>query len=117
MAGRVDGTTLSILSSKGEYPFTISRPSAYPVCIYLINWTTAHPDGQNYVSCRLGEGGGWNDLVNGVGSGVPSASGYVMNVAFRKLWRNWVATQMEALLVCNLSFFILKQIQIPLIHI
>ena len=108
VAGRVDGATLQILSNKGEYPFTVSRPASYPLGIYLINWTQEHPDGANYVACCSGEGGGWNDLVNGVGAGFPTASGRVMNVAFRKLWQNGQAAQSEGLVDCPFSFFILK---------
>jgi hypothetical protein len=108
VAGRVDGATLQILSNKGEYPFTVTRPSSYPVGIFLINWTQAHPDGANYVACCSGEGGGWNDLVNGVGAGFPTASGMVMNVAFRKLWQGGQVAQSEGLIDCTFSFFILK---------
>ena len=86
----------------------MSRPTAYPIGIYIINWTTPHPDGANYVGMCSGEGGGWNDLVNGSGAGLPVTSSTVMNVAFRKLWQNGVTTQAEALVDCNFSFFILK---------
>ncbi len=108
VAGRVDGTTLQILSSKGEYPFTVTRVGAYPTGIYIINWTQTHPDGANYVACCSGEGGGWNDLVNGVGGSCPAASGNVMNVAFRKLWQNGIAAQAEGLVDCVFNFFVLK---------
>ena len=108
VAGRVDGATLQILSNKGEYPFTVSRPASYPLGIFLINWEQEHPDGANYVACCSGEGGGWNDLVNGVGTGFPTPSGRVMNVAFRKLWQGGQAGQSEGLVDCVFSFFILK---------
>ena len=60
------------------------------------------------MACASGEGGVWNDLINGTGAGFPAASGNVMNVAFRKLWQGGQAGQSEGLVDCVFSFFILK---------
>ena len=96
VAGRFDGVNMVVLSSKGEYSCT-TRPASYPIGIYAITWTQPHPDGANYVSCCSGEEGGWNDLVNGVGTGLPTPSSTTMSVAFRKLWQNGTANQAEGL--------------------
>ena len=38
IAGKVDGSTLSILSTNGRYPFTVTRPSGYPTGVYYISF-------------------------------------------------------------------------------
>ncbi len=107
VAGRYDWVSIVLLSNEGGYPVTITRPVAYPIGFYYtITWTQSHPDGANSVACCSGERGGWNDLINGVGSGIPAASSRTMTVAFRKLWRNWAANQSEGLADCPFSFLI-----------
>ena len=105
VAGKVDGATLSILNDKGRFPFTISRVVGIATGAYNIEWAQAHPDGSNYIMCCSGEGGGWNDLVNGVGSNL-TYSDKKANVIFRKLWQNGTTGQAEGLVDCNFSFFI-----------
>ena len=96
---------MTILKNKGQYPFTVTRVSGQTTGFYQINWSTPHPDSANYVSCCSGEGGGWNDLVNGVGTGIPAASSTQMIVAFRKLWQAGQVGQSEALVDCIFTFF------------
>ena len=108
VAGRYDGVNMTLLSNKGEYPFTVSRVSGQTTGFYQISWTQPHPDGANYVACCSGEGGGWNDLVNGIGTGIPTPTSTLMTVAFRKLWQGGQAGQSEGLVDCSFSFFILK---------
>jgi hypothetical protein len=48
VAGRVNGTTLQILGSKGRYGFTVTRPSGFPTGVYKITFNTPAPDA-NYV--------------------------------------------------------------------
>ena len=60
-AGRVNGITQTILSSKGRHDFTSTRlQTGY----YKMTWTTAHPDGANFIVFEQGEGTGstWNIL-------------------------------------------------------
>jgi hypothetical protein len=106
VAGKVDGATLTILKNKGRYPFTVSRASGYAAGIYNIEWpANPHPDGTNYMICCSGEGAGWNDLCNAIGTNLTYTSTKA-NVAFRKLWQNGAATQSENLVDCAFSFFI-----------
>ena len=107
IAGKVDGTTLTILKNKGRYPFTVSRPTGYTTGIFNIEWAgNPHPDGSNYIISCSGEGSGWNDLVNGTGTNLASTSTKA-NVAFRKLWQNGAVGQSEALVDCVFTFFIM----------
>jgi len=107
VAGKVDGTTLTILKNKGRYPFTVSRPTGYTTGIFNIEWVgNPHPDGSNYIISCSGEGSGWNDLVNGTGTNLASTSTKA-NVAFRKLWQNGAVGQSEALIDCVFTFFIM----------
>ncbi len=106
VAGKVDGATLTIVKNKGRYPFTVSRVSGMAAGGYNIEWTQAHPDGGNYICCCSGEGNGWNDLVNGVGSNL-TFSDKKVNVIFRKLWQGGAANQSEALVDCTFSFFVM----------
>ena len=108
VAGRYDGVNMTLLKSKGQYPFTVTRVSGQTAGFYQINWSTPHPDGANYVACCSGEGGGWNDLVNGAGAGIPAASATLMIVAFRKLWQAGQVGQSEGLVDCIFTFFVLK---------
>ncbi len=77
-----------------------------PAGAYNVEWTQAHPDGSNYIICCSGEGNGWDDLVNGVGSNL-AFNDKKANVAFRKLWQGGVAGQSEALVDCAFSFFVM----------
>ncbi len=72
-----------------------------------INWTNAHPDGTGYIAFASGEESGWNDLVNGTGTGVPVPTSDKASFEFRKLWQNGISTQAEALVDCNFFFFIM----------
>jgi hypothetical protein len=48
VAGRVDGSTMTILSSRGRYGFNIARVSGYPIGVINIAFDTPTPD-HNYV--------------------------------------------------------------------
>jgi hypothetical protein len=48
VAGKVDGSNLAILSSKGQRPFTVQRESGFGSGVFKISFE-AHPDGQHYV--------------------------------------------------------------------
>ena len=107
VAGKVDGTTLTILKNKGRYPFTVSRPTGYTTGIFNIEWTgNPHPDGINYIICCSGEGNGWSELVNTTGTNLTFTSTKA-NMAFRKLWQGGAANQSEGLIYCTFSFFIM----------
>ncbi len=64
VAGRINGITPEILSSKGRHEFTFTRINAG---FYKITWTTVHPDGANFIVFCQGEGtgSGWNILIDG----------------------------------------------------
>ncbi len=60
-AGRVNGITSTILSSKGRHAFTFERlQQGY----YKMTWAEPHPDGANFLCFEQGEGTGstWNIL-------------------------------------------------------
>jgi hypothetical protein len=63
VAGRINGITQTILSSKGKHDFTFARTQTG---YYRISWGTAHPDGTNFIVFAQGEGTGstWNILHN-----------------------------------------------------
>ena len=105
VAGKVDGATLTILKNKGRYPFTVSRIVGIAAGGYNIEWTQAHPDGSNYIACCSGEGGGWNDLVNGTGTNI-TYNDKKMNVAFRKLYSQPSGAG-EGFVDCAFSFFVM----------
>jgi hypothetical protein len=105
VAGKVDGATLTILKNKGRYPFTVSRIIGIGAGAYNIEWTQAHPDGTSYIACCSGEGGGWNDLVNGTGTNI-TYNDKKMNVAFRKLYSQPTGAN-EGFVDCAFSFFIM----------
>ena len=48
IAGKVNGSTLAILKSKGQQSFTVTRNSGYAAGVYDITFP-AHPDGADYV--------------------------------------------------------------------
>jgi hypothetical protein len=49
IAGKVNGSTLQKLTSKGRYDFDIVRVPGNATGVYEISFSTAHPDGDNYV--------------------------------------------------------------------
>jgi hypothetical protein len=49
-AGKVDGNTLAILSSKGQSGFSVVRESGFGTGVYKIRFNTPHPDGADYVT-------------------------------------------------------------------
>jgi hypothetical protein len=49
VAGKVDGASLAILSSKGQRGFSVQRESGFSTGVYKITFDEAHPDGANYV--------------------------------------------------------------------
>ncbi len=61
VAGRVNGITTSVLSSKGRHTFTVE---GLQTGFYQMTWYTAHPDGANFIVFAQGEGTGgtWNIL-------------------------------------------------------
>jgi hypothetical protein len=69
VAGRVRLSDLAITASSGRHSFTVARPSGYPVGGLQVNWTEAHPLGNEFASFTMGEasggGNGWQ-IVNNV---------------------------------------------------
>ena len=63
VAGRINGISQTILSSKGKYGFTFDRTQTG---YYKITWVTPHPDAANFIVFAQGEGTGstWNILHN-----------------------------------------------------
>ena len=61
VAGRINGISLTILSSKGKYGFTFARTQTG---YYKITWVTPHPDATKFIVFAQGEGTGstWNIL-------------------------------------------------------
>jgi len=68
VAGRVRGSDLAVLSSKGRYSFTVSRGLGISTGVYVASWDEPHPDGEDHVSFACGEaassGTGWQTIVN-----------------------------------------------------
>jgi hypothetical protein len=48
-AGKVDGSSLQVLSSKGQTGFTVEREPDFGAGVYKIIFDEAHPDGDEYV--------------------------------------------------------------------
>ena len=49
VAGIVNGNDLSIIATKGQVSFTVSRLTNYPVGVYKITYDQPHPDGANHI--------------------------------------------------------------------
>ena len=51
IAGKIDGTGPTIITSNGRYAFTVSRSTLHSTGMFKITWTAAggHPDGADYV--------------------------------------------------------------------
>jgi len=61
VAGRINGVSVTTLSSKGRHDFSVERlQTGY----YKVSWTPEHPDGANFIVFAQGEGTGstWNIL-------------------------------------------------------
>ncbi len=64
VAGRINGTDVTVLTSKGRHGFTVTRSQTG---FFRVSWTTPHPDGDNFIVVCQGEGVGgntWNILPN-----------------------------------------------------
>jgi hypothetical protein len=53
VAGRVNGTNLSILKSNGRYGFTVTRPSGFATGVYRIAFSTPTPDANYVISVAI----------------------------------------------------------------
>jgi len=72
VAGRVNGSTVTKMSTKGKHDYTVTRVSTG---LFWISWTDPHPDGTNFTAFFSGNGftgANWNILHDfTVGGGAP----------------------------------------------
>ena len=110
IAGRIDGTTTvpTVVTSKGDKgaEITCVRKSGQPVGVYDISWTTAHPDGVNWIGMVSGEGNCYNETLGYSGTNYTNTStGFTC--LFRKLYSQ-PASANEAVVDCPFTFFVMK---------
>ena len=109
VAGRIDGSVAgavpTVVTRKGDYgsQITCTRPSGYPVGVFMVSWTTPHSDGANWVGQVSGEGSSYNENLGSSGSSFVNTS-TSLTCIFRKLY----TTTNEALVDCPFTFFVLK---------
>ena len=72
-AGKVDGASLSILSSQGRVGFSVARSSAQPGGVYDITFDQPHPNGAEYI-LQISAEEACDDFIR-TGSYEPTANG------------------------------------------
>jgi hypothetical protein len=110
VAGKIDGTTTTptILTRKGEKALEITcvRKAGQSVGVYDIRWTTAHPDGANWVGFVQGEGQSYSETIGSLTAGYTNIStGFT--AIFRKLYSQ-PSGAIEALVDCPFTFYVMK---------
>ena len=109
-ACKIDGTTNppTILTRKGDKggEITCVKKPGQAAGFYDIAWTTAHPDGANWVGMVSGEGNSYTETLNGLGTGYPNTS-TTMTAIFRRLYSQ-PSGALEGVIDCPFTFFILK---------
>ena len=110
VAGRIDGVTTSpaVITRKGERLLVITcvRKAGYAVGVYDGRWTTAHPDGANWIGMVSGEGNSYNETLGAPSTGFPSTSAR-FTALLRRLFSQPTSAN-ETLIDCPFIFFVLK---------
>ena len=106
--GSVAGAVPTILTRKGDKgsEITCVRKSGFPIGVYEITWTTAHPDGANLICMVSGEGASYSETLGSGTTGFPTTSRSFVCI-FRKLYGQ-PAGAVEALVDCPFNFLVLK---------